>query len=95
MEACIHGYLAAQKELYEARDLLEKAMMVMPGAAGFLNRQTMVSRGIGSSTGLLCRPSRSLSVSLDSSTHTVRGLCGITLVLILISLLCNRGRNIS
>ncbi|KAG2225604.1 hypothetical protein INT45_013715 [Circinella minor] len=46
IEADIDRYLIAQKELHDARELIAKAMMLLPGASAFVNRQTMVSYGI-------------------------------------------------
>ncbi|KAI8141480.1 hypothetical protein BJV82DRAFT_177520 [Fennellomyces sp. T-0311] len=49
-EADIDRYLIAQKELHEAREAIAKAMMLLPGASTYVNRQTMVSYGISSSS---------------------------------------------
>ena len=38
----------AQKELHASLDYLDKAIKLLPGASRFLDRQAMVTRGIGS-----------------------------------------------
>ncbi|KAI9497875.1 hypothetical protein BDB00DRAFT_784391 [Zychaea mexicana] len=50
IEADIDRYLIAQKELHDARESIAKAMMLLPGASAFVNRQTMVSYGMNSSS---------------------------------------------
>ncbi|KAI9274360.1 hypothetical protein BDA99DRAFT_236147 [Phascolomyces articulosus] len=46
IEADIDRYLIAQKELHDARESIAKAMMLLPGASAFLNRQTMMPKNL-------------------------------------------------
>ncbi|CDS04079.1 hypothetical protein LRAMOSA07034 [Lichtheimia ramosa] len=46
-ESDIQGYQMAQKELHASLDCLDKAIKLLPGASRFLDRQAMVTRGIG------------------------------------------------
>ncbi|CAO3611142.1 unnamed protein product [Cunninghamella echinulata] len=47
IENDIQSHIEAQSKLYEARECMEKAMMSLPGASTFLDRQALASRSVG------------------------------------------------
>ncbi|KAI9307421.1 hypothetical protein BJ944DRAFT_228628 [Cunninghamella echinulata] len=47
IENDIQSHTEAQSKLYEARECMEKAMMSLPGASTFLDRQALASRSVG------------------------------------------------
>lgn len=57
----------AQKELHASLDCLDKAIKLLPGSSRFLDRQAMVTRGIGSNDTF------QQSMDLEVSAPTAKG----------------------
>lgn len=57
----------AQKELHSSLDCLDKAIKLLPGASRFLDRQAMVTRGIGTNDTF------QQSMDLEVSAPTAKG----------------------
>lgn len=73
LEANVSAYTTIQKELYTARDLMEKAMMVLPGTKMVFDRQAMASHSIAGSLS----KSQSCANLFDVSDKTIEGILNI------------------
>ncbi|KAI9316450.1 hypothetical protein BX666DRAFT_244002 [Dichotomocladium elegans] len=68
IEVDIREYKLAQKELHQARECLDKAINLLPGASTFLDRKALESCGIGSSRDAF--RSQSMGTVLEASSPT-------------------------
>ncbi|CAO3599547.1 unnamed protein product [Absidia cylindrospora] len=71
IEKDITSHSGAQKKLYESRDLMEKAMMTLPGATTFLDRQALAGHKTNGSHSLFMKSS-ALSSMLDVTVPTLK-----------------------
>ncbi|KAG0178864.1 hypothetical protein DFQ28_003744 [Apophysomyces sp. BC1034] len=70
LEHTIGIYVDTQKLLYEARQLMERAMMSLPGASTFLDRQAMASHSM-SNTALFGKSS-TLTARFDATVPSIK-----------------------
>ncbi|KAI8089987.1 uncharacterized protein BX664DRAFT_146293 [Halteromyces radiatus] len=71
IENDIKSYSKAQKKLYESRELMEKAMMTLPGASTFLDRQALAGHGASGHHSLFVKSSV-LSTMVDITVPSLK-----------------------
>ncbi|KAI8343930.1 hypothetical protein BC941DRAFT_343114 [Chlamydoabsidia padenii] len=72
IEMDIKSHMAAQKKLYEARDLMEKAMMTLPGASTFLDRQALAGHASSGQQHSLFMKSPILTTMMDITVPSLK-----------------------
>ncbi|CAO3595511.1 unnamed protein product [Absidia cylindrospora] len=71
IEKDIKSHSGAQKKLYEARELMEQAMMTLPGATTFLDRQALAGHGSTGQHSLFMK-SPALSTMMDITVPSLK-----------------------